>query len=148
MESLLGDTEYYASTDYNQRLEQKAEAMYEEKTAVVEEKIDVKSSHSSDIEEAIANYNLNVLYSMASKALTNDDYMKLLTLNDKDIHIQLARNTNISDQIAEKLIGTVYLAHKNLLENPAVGQEVKNKLIEKLKEMPSIYRDILCQFFI
>lgn len=137
MESLLGDTEYYASTDYNQRLEQKAEVIYEEKTAVVEEQVVEKSSHSSDIEEAIANYNLNVLYSMASKALTNDDYMKLLTINDKDIHIQLARNTNISDQVAEKLIGTVYLAHKNLLENPAVGQEVKNKLIEKLKEMPA-----------
>lgn len=138
-----GDTEYFASTDYNQRLEEKAEALFETKIALIEESKDIKTSNTSDIEDAIKEYNLNVLYNMASKALNEDDYLKLLEIKDKDIYIQLARNTNITDAVAEKLIGTVYLAHKNLLENPSISENMKSKLIQKLTENPVIYRNLL-----
>lgn len=138
-----GDTEYFASTDYNQRLEQKAEALFETKSSLIEESKDIKSSNSSDIEDAIKNYNLNILCSMASKALDEADYLKLLEINDKDIYIRLSCNTNITDSVAEKLIGTVYLAHKNLLENPSIGEGVKSKLIQKLNEKPFIYHDLI-----
>ena len=126
MEEKLGDTEYFASTDYNQRLEEQAEAEYEQKisTDVAQESLAL----NGDIDTLIQERNINALYKLASKPLAEADALKLAALGDKDIHIALARNESITDSVASQLIGTVYLAHKALLSNPQISDEVKQKL--------------------
>jgi len=98
------------------------------------------------IDELIANNKLDALYQTASKNLSESDFQKLVDLNDKDICIRIASNTAITDSIAEKLIGTVYLAHKALLMNHSVGDAVKSRLLDKLKQMPSMYQELIEQF--
>lgn len=143
MDDKLGDTEYYASTDYNQRLEEQAELFFEAKNNS-DDKYEIQELNSpSDIDVYIANNNLNELYKIASNALCENDFIKLINLNDKDLHIQIARNTSITSKVAEQLIGTVYLAHKNLLENPTLDTQVKSKLINKLNENAHIYKDLI-----
>lgn len=57
-------------------------------------------------------------------------YDRLLSLNDKDIKIQLAKNQNISDSIARKLMDGVYQVLKNLLENKVLSHGVKEEIID------------------
>lgn len=135
-----GDTAYFASTDYNQRLEEKAESQYEQKDTVIEkleEAVDDKS-----IDKLIAKKDMPALSKLANEELVEADYIKIINLGNKDLHIQLARNKYITDTVAKRLIGTVYLAHKELLLNPSVSNETKNKLKERIKGNPT-YADLL-----
>ena len=52
IEEKLGDTEYFASTDYNQRLEEKAETEYEEKVSLDDQRPSVELH--SDLDTLIA----------------------------------------------------------------------------------------------
>ena len=130
IEEKLGDTEYFASTDYNQRLEEQAEAEYEQKISTDAAQEDV--ALNSDIDTLIQERDINALYKLASEPLAEADALKLAALGDKDIHIALARNESIADAVALQLIGTVYLAHKALLSNPQTSEEVKQKLKQHL----------------
>ena len=126
IEDKTGDTEYFASTDYNQRLEENAETEYEQKDTQTEQ---TKAAIvDEDIDILIEQKDFNALYKIAAEPLTESDYLKLIDVRDKDIHIQLARNKNITNTVAERLIGTVYLAHKELLLNSCVSEESKDKL--------------------
>lgn len=101
---------------------------------------------SHNIDELIANKDLLALYQMASKRLSESDFQKLLAINDKDILIRIANNPSVTDSVAEKLIGTVYLAHKGLLINPSVGDAIKARLLERLRQMPNMYQEMIDQF--
>lgn len=140
IEENAGDTEYFASTDYNQRLEEKAETQYEQKT--IETKSSNNSAAYSDIDALIETKNSSALYQMASLPLSESDMNKLVDLRNKDIHIVLARNESITDAIGLRLIGTVYLAHKSLLLNVHVSENVKSKLKDHLAGNPT-YSDLL-----
>jgi len=135
-----GDTEYFASTDYNQRLEEKAESQYEQKDTAIE-KLDAIGV-DKNIDMLIAQNDMPALSRLANEELAEADYIKLIDLRNKDLHIQLARNRYITDAVAKRLIGTVYLAHKELLLNPSVSDESKNKLKERIKDNPA-YADLL-----
>jgi len=139
-EEKLGDTEYFASTDYNQRLEEKAESEYEQKTDVDE--VQKIATVNNDIDTLIHERNINALYKLANEPLAESDAAKLAALGDKDIHIALARNESITDAVSSQLIGTVYMAHKELLSNPSVSSEVKTKLKEYLTGN-AMYDDLL-----
>ena len=140
IEEKLGDTEYFASTDYNQRLEEKAEAEYEQKTNVDE--VQKSTEVNNDIDTLIHERNINALYKLATEPLAEPDAAKLAALGDKDIHIALARNESITDAVALQLIGTVYMAHKELFLNPSVSSEVKAKLKQYLAGN-AMYDDLL-----
>ncbi|HIP19033.1 MAG TPA: hypothetical protein EYG78_06840 [Sulfurovum sp.] len=140
LDDKTGDTEYFASTDYNQRLEENAEAEYEQKDTQAEQAEAIAANE--DIDTLIEQKDFNALYQIAAEPLSESDYFKLVGIGDKDIHIQLARNENITDVVAERLIGTVYLAHKALLLNPIVSEEVKDKLKERIKDNPT-YANLL-----
>ena len=140
LDDKTGDTEYFASTDYNQRLEEKAEGEYEQKEIQAEQTKSV-AAHE-DIDALIEQKDFNTLYKIAAEPLAESDCLKLIDFGDKDIHIQLARNKSITDTVAERLIGTVYLAHKELLLNQSVSEEVKAKLKERIKDNPT-YANLL-----
>ena len=140
IEEKLGDAEYFASTDYNQRLEEKAEAEYEEKAALADDT--GERADRADLDTLIAQKDFTALYARAKEPLSEADALKLADVGDKDIHIALARNESITDRVARRLIGTVYLAHKNLLANPNLSDEVKEELKGHLAQNP-IYRDLL-----
>ncbi|MGE4397369.1 MAG: hypothetical protein AB7D34_08010 [Sulfurimonas sp.] len=141
MDDNFGDTSYFASTDYNQRLEEKAESIYETKTSNIEDTVINKYDNSLD--SSIANRNLSELLKYASSKLTEEEYLKLIQLNDKDILIHLSRNTNISNIIAEKLIGTVYLVHKELMQNIVVSIDIKDKLVNFMRTKYNIYSELI-----
>ncbi len=140
LDDKTGDTEYFASTDYNQRLEENAEAEYEQKDTQTGQTEAIAANE--DIDALIKQKDFNALYRIAAEFLAESDYLKLVGIGDKDIHIQLARNENITDVVAERLIGTVYLAHKALLLNSIVSEEVKAKLKERIKDNPT-YANLL-----
>lgn len=140
LDDKTGDTEYFASTDYNQRLEEKAESQYEQKD--VEVKPTGTVAENANIDILIESKDTLSLYRLANESLSESDYLKLIALGNKDIHIQLARNENITDTVAEQLIGTVYLAHKELLFNQSVSEASKAKLKEYLMGNP-IYTSLL-----
>lgn len=140
IEEKLGDTEYFASTDYNQRLEEKAEAEYEEKISTAEQNL--TTALNSDIDTLIAEKNINALYELAKEPLAEADALKLASFGDKDIYIALAKNESITDTVALKLIGTVYLVHKALLSHTKVSSDVKEKLKQHLSGTP-MYNELL-----
>ena len=140
IEEKLGDTEYFASTDYNQRLEEKAETEYEEKVSLDDQRPSVELH--SDLDTLIAEKNINALYDLAKEPLAEADALKLASFGDKDVHIALARNESITDTVAIKLIGTVYLAHKALFSNANVSADVKAKLKQHIAGNP-MYNDLL-----
>ena len=140
IEEKLGDTEYFASTDYNQRLEEKAENEYEEKVSLDEQTSAV--GFHSDLDTLIAEKNINALYDLAKEPLAEADALKLASFGDKDVHIALARNESISDAVARQLIGTVYLAHKALLSNVNVSSDVKAALKQHITGNP-MYNNLL-----
>jgi len=140
IEEKVGDTEYYASTDYNQRLEEKAEVEYEQKDTAEHQVAAV--SLNMDIDTLIAQKEINALHKLASEPIIEADALKLIGFGDKDIHIAIARNDSITDTVGLKLIGTVYLVHKALLSNPVLSAEVKEKLKQHLAGNP-IYSDLL-----
>jgi len=108
--------EFYKSTDYNQRLEMEKEE------------------------------NIKILQSQKKKEVIEQneiDFEKILKKGNKDDYIYLSKQ-DIDDKIARNLIGTVYLVHKNLLQNNNVSDEVKSELKEYLKNKNmDIYNDIL-----
>lgn len=141
MNEKFGDTEYFASTDYNQRLEEKAESFFQEKLELRNED---KNLDNTTLLEAIQKYDLNTLTKLASSNLQENEFIELMNIGDKDIYIQLAKNPNITDKVADRLIGTVYLAHKELMQNLNIGDDIKNKLLKYMRERSSsIYKDIL-----
>ena len=140
LDDKTGDTEYFASTDYNQLLEENAEAEYEQKDTQTGRTEAIAANE--DIDTLIEQKDFNALYKIAAESLTESDYLKLIDVRDKDIHIQLARNESITDTVSERLVGTVYLAHKALLLNPIVSEEVKAKLKKRIIDNP-MYADLL-----
>lgn len=140
LDDKAGDTEYFASTDYNQRLEENAEAEYEQKDTQTEQTDALAANKNIDI--LIEQKDFNTLYQIAAEPLAESDYLKLIDFEDKDIHIQLARNASITDVVAERLIGTVYLAHKALMSNPSASEETKSKLRNYMNGNPT-YADLL-----
>lgn len=116
------------------------------RTSLAQSQETVITAKYDDIDELIANKNLGILYQLASKDLSEDEFQKLVDLNDKDILIRIASNTSITNLIAGELIGTVYLVHKALLMNPSVEDDIKQRLLERLKQMPSMYQSLIEQY--
>ncbi len=110
--------EFYKNTDYNQRLEMQREE---------DKKI------------------LNSQVKNEEKEQNKIDFEELLKKGNKDDFIYLSKQ-KIDDKIARSLIGTVYLAHKKLLQNSNVSNDIKDELREYLKNKNmDIYNDILKQ---
>ncbi|TLS96828.1 hypothetical protein [Aliarcobacter cibarius] len=76
--------------------------------------------------------------------LTTKEIDKLISLENKDVLINLSRFQNLTiEQIDNVLLNSVYLSKKYLIENQKLILEQKNKLIDLMKNSSLDYKDLI-----
>jgi hypothetical protein len=78
----------------------------------------------------------------SSSDLTNEAFLTLAKSRQKEVLVALAKNPLLPKEVAFKLIGTVYLVHMALLDNPVLDDELKLSLLKHSEVNPILYHQL------
>lgn len=90
----------------------------------------------------IESYNLKILLAQRND-LTVEEIDKLIAFQNKDILINLAKYQKLNSNQIDKLLQSVYLVKKNLIENQELTVEQKNRLVDLMKNNSLDYKDLI-----
>ena len=142
LDDKTGDTEYFASTDYNQRLEEKAEGEYEQKEIQAEQTKAV--AVHEDIDTLIKQKDFNTLYKIAAESLVESDYLNLglsQRFAERDgmffLPEQLAEYDKKKMRVKELVQTSLFVSD----ESSAIAW-----LRQQLKQKPQTFQDLNPQF--
>ncbi|CAD7288540.1 hypothetical protein [Campylobacter suis] len=109
----------------------------------------MQADEIGDDKEILENFDVQnegkILELIATKKLESLQITNLIKLNKKDINIALARSQKLDkEQILLMLPDAVYMAVKFLLAQEAT-KDIKEHIISKMQEKPTIYKEILIE---
>ena len=91
----------------------------------------------------IESYNLKILLAQRND-LTVEEIDKLMSYNDKDILINLARFQKLTSKQIDNIIPlSVYLVKIYLIKNQQISSEQQNKLINLMENSNLNYNDLI-----
>jgi len=132
----------------NEVLEEKRQIEFEKLQQL--KKIDYsKVSKDSDEYKSVMNLSSlqiqGFLITISSRNdLVAEDIDKLISIGNKDILINLAKNASIIENHIDVIINKgTYLAKKHLIEHHTLTNEQKNKLLEIMNVHKNIYSDLI-----
>jgi|SaaInlStandDraft_4_1057021.scaffolds.fasta_scaffold93878_2 hypothetical protein len=79
----------------------------------------------------------------SSPELSQSEFLLLAKSKNKEVLIALAKNSALPKEVALKLVGTVYLVHKALVNNTIFDDELKVLLLPIMQKNSRLYHQIL-----